>query len=191
MYWYHLICGMRNFDENNNIFAFTVLESVYSYFQNIIFRSSSWDASECGIRLFNVTKNDAGFWRLRSYHDNEIIQGAGYIEINENLPTYDEFESNPFRSDDEFTPDNAEYCYIYRPGAEKANSNNEFPRHSRCVIPNIDLDPEANGVWNVRVGIQKKMNEIEFEINVSSYGNVQLYNNALLISINFDFTKYF
>lgn len=128
--------------------------------------------------MFNVTKSDEGFWRLRSTNENDFMQGVGYIEVTDDLPSYDEIDSNTFRSNDEFTPDNTEYCYVYRPGAEKANSNNEFPRHSRCIIPNIDLDPEANGIWNVRVGVEKKMNEIEFEIDVSSYGNIFEYINT-------------
>lgn len=100
------------------------------------------------------------------------MQGIGYIEINDILPLYQQPESKTFRALEEFTPSNTEYCYVYRPGGQRGNFNNEFPRHARCVIPDIDLDPEANGIWNVRVGVDKKTDEIEFQINVSSYGNI-------------------
>lgn len=67
---------------------------------------------------------------------------------------------------DDVTPEGTRYCYVLRPNAEKS----EFPQHNQCVIPQIDKELDANGLWKVVAGIDGKTDEYFFEINLDVQG---------------------
>lgn len=67
---------------------------------------------------------------------------------------------------EDVTPEGTRYCYVLRPDGQKS----EFPQHSQCMIPEIDKDLDANGVWKVIAGIDGKTEEHLFDINVDVKG---------------------
>lgn len=64
------------------------------------------------------------------------------------------------------SPKDTAYCYVYRSDWQ----NVEFPDHDNCKIPDVDLDPEAKGVWNVVAGVVGQIEEVKYKINVTSKG---------------------
>lgn len=74
---------------------------------------------------------------------------------------------------EDLSPEGTRYCYVLRPNEVRS----EFPQHSQCMIPEIDKDLDANGIWKVIVGIDGKTEEHSFEVNVDVRGikMLQLY----------------
>lgn len=125
----------------------------------------------------SITKNDEGFWRLRSTRENDFMQGISYIEVSDDLPTYQTSDFQTYKPNEKFTPELTDYCYVFRPGLDLSDFNVEFPSPSECVVPDVNIDPESNGVWNVLVGIQKKTDEILYQIHVDPSGNLNIHSN--------------
>lgn len=67
-----------------------------------------------------------------------------------------------YSTSEDISPEGTRYCYVLRPDEERA----EFPEHNQCLIPQIDKELDANGVWKVIAGIDGKTDEHLFEINV-------------------------
>lgn len=67
---------------------------------------------------------------------------------------------------EDVTPEGTRYCFVLRPNEERS----EFPQHSQCMIPKIDKELDANGLWKVIAGIDGKAEEHVFEINVDVPG---------------------
>lgn len=68
----------------------------------------------------------------------------------------------------DISPAGTKYCYVLRPEQQRS----EFPQHDQCVIPKIDTELEANGIWNVVAGVEGKTTEVMFEVNVEAKGKL-------------------
>lgn len=113
----------------------------------------------------NITTIDQGYWRLTSIRENDRKRGIAYIQVLSKIQLTDDHHGEYYEPLEEFTPENAQYCYVYRDG-DSRNYNEEFPSHTTCKIPDTNLDPMANGLWNVKVGIAGQTDEVQFNINV-------------------------
>ncbi|XP_037026242.1 uncharacterized protein LOC119067401 [Bradysia coprophila] len=123
-------------------------------------RIKKWTTETCGIRVTNVSLTDAGHWRLTSSHSNSRARGITLVDVIENHLTNS--PGQIYSTSEDISPEGTRYCYVLRPDEERA----EFPQHNECLIPEIDKELDANGVWKVIAGIDGKTDEHLFEINV-------------------------
>ena len=68
------------------------------------------DFEDCGIKIEDVRHEDAGFWRLTSIRDDQMIRGITMLNVIEN-PKDIETITNSLN---EYTPEGTSYCYVVR-----------------------------------------------------------------------------
>lgn len=81
---------------------------------------------------------------------------------------------------EDVAPEGTRYCYVLRPNEERS----EFPQHSQCMIPEIDKDLDANGMWKIIAGIDGKTEEYVFEVNVDVKGMEIVYFGCKHFHVN-------
>lgn len=141
----------------------------------MLYRPERFNDAPCGIHIKNVSLNDRGYWRLRSYRNKEIMQGIAFVDIIEEEETYQPSEEKTYTPEEIFYPDETKYCYVYRDDINLDSPNYEFPQHGKCMIPELGLDPKGSGQWNVKIGVNHQIREIETKIEVTSKGEVFRY----------------
>lgn len=61
-------------------------------------------------------------------------------------------------------PEGTAYCYVVRPDEPKSMP----PQHSKCVFPELYDASDANGKWNVILGMEGQTDEKDIEIDVAA-----------------------
>lgn len=95
------------------------------------------------------------------------------MTISENEINLIDQKNHTYSSNIDITPNGASYCYVIRPEQTKS----QLPQHSKCTLPEIYDERDANGIWNVVSGVKGKTEEISFQVNVVSEQAKSNYNN--------------
>lgn len=135
-------------------------------------RIKSWnDGGSCAITITDIQIEDAGFWRLTSKNDANLLRGLSIVNVvqrNDDFPA----EIDDIVKFEDLTPEDTNYCYVHRTDNEQSS---ELPIYEKCYLPDHILDPKAQGLFNVVAGIKGQTKELTFEINIETKGIHTLY----------------